>query len=78
MAARNPHRDYSTPRTDIVAVTVARDDPRYIEKSIYRLAVLEDKRKLESAAEIRAALNRWRHCLFDGQVKRLERWLAAQ
>ena len=52
--------------------------PGYIEKSLRRLAVLEDVPALSTRAEIEAALDRWRGCLLPLQGALLEKWLAGQ
>jgi len=68
-------RNYNAPRKKIADVPVARGELRYIERSIDRLAILQDVRVLTTPDEIRVALNRWKHVLFSGQVEALESWL---
>jgi len=68
-------RNYSAPRKKIADVPVARNSPQYIERSIDRLAILQDVRSLTTRDQVRVALSRWRHVLFSGQVEALEDWL---
>ena len=71
-------RQYGGPRKSVSVAFRLTDDPRYIEKTIHRLAILEDVPSLRTPAQIRKALKRWRHVLFPVQAEVLEVWLAGQ
>jgi hypothetical protein len=53
-------------------------DEQYVEKTIRRLEVFDDVLRLRTKAEIREALERWKHCLYGPQVEVLVRWLDSQ
>ena len=71
-------RQYGGPRKSVSVAFRLTDDPRYIEKTIHRLAILEDVPSLRTPQQIRKALQRWKHCLFAAQAEVLEAWLSAR